>query len=424
MTDQAPSARSVLRLVERHRIVVSGLVMLGLLAGVGYGLSEPPRVTSTTLIVLPGSGRDMPTQVVIAGSTPVLAAAAGEAHVTEPLPVFQKQIQVKSLTANVLSISAQGTSASQAEASANAVGNSYVAFYAATNKGAAAQILEPASQATGTSLLAYVLLLALIGALAGALIAIMIAVALSRGDRRLRYRDDIADAIGVPVLASIKVSHPSDPGDWTKLLRSYRPSAVEAWQLRGALHQLGLADLGEAGPSSVGVLSLSEDRRALVIGPQLAVFAARLGIPTTLVIGAEQDADATGALRTACGALAGQAERLGNLSVRVRGQDGGTEPADVGLTVVVVVVDRQSPDAVRAVRTPATLLAVSSGAATAEQLAHVAASAFGARCPIAGIVVANPDPADRTTGRLPQLIRPAPRTPTRLLGTTTAGTRP
>jgi hypothetical protein len=424
MTDQAPSARSVLPLVRRHKIVVGGLVMLGLLAGVGYGLSEPPRLTSTTLIVVPGSGRDMPTQVVIAGSTPVLATAAGEAHVTEPLPVFQRQVRAKSLTANVLSISVQAATASQAEDAANAVASSYVAFYAATTKGAAAQILAPATQATGTSLLTYLLLLGLAGALAGALIGTLVAVLVSRGDRRLRHRDDIADAIGVPVMASIKVSHPSDPGDWTKLLQGYRPSAVEAWQLRGALHQLGQADLGEATPSSVGVLSLSDDREGLVIGPQLAVFAARLGIPTTLVIGAEQGADVSGALRTACAALAGQASRLENLSVCVRDQDGSTEPADVGLTVVVVVVEPESPDAVRGLRTPATLLAVSSGSATAEQLARVAASAFGARCPIVGIVVANPDPADRTTGRLPQLIRPAPRMPTRLLGTTTAGTRP
>lgn len=422
MTDQALSARSVLRLVRRHKVVISGLILLGLLVGAVYSAVEPPRLTATALIVLPGTVRDMPTQVVIAGSTPVLGAAARASHVAESLPAFQKQVQVKSLTSNILSISVQGTTARQAEDSANAVARSYAGFYAVTSKGAEAQILEPATVAPGTSRLASMLLAGLIGALAGAVIGIAIAVALSRGDRRLRNRDDIADAIGVPVLASIKASHPADPGGWTKLLCGYRPGAVEAWQLRGALHHLGLADLGRGTATSIGVLSLSGDRGALAIGPQLAVFAATLGIPTTLVIGSEHEQDATGPLRTACGALAGQPKPRGNLSVSVREQTSAVEFAEVGLTIVVGVVDRQAPDAVRALRTNTTLLAVSSGAATAEQLARVAASAFGAYCPIGGIAIADPDPADRTTGRLPQLIRPAQRTPTRVLGTN-AGTR-
>ena len=53
-----------------------------------------------------------------------------------------------------------------------------------------------------------------------------------------------------------------------------------------------------------------------------------------------------------------------------------------------------------------TVLAVSAGAATAEQLARVAASAADNGRDIAGILVANPDPSDQTTGRLPQLARP------------------
>ena len=42
--------------------------------------------------------------------------------------------------------------------------------------------------------------------------------------------------------------------------------------------------------SSVAVLSLSSDPGAFALGPQLAVFAASLGIPTALVIGPQQDA--------------------------------------------------------------------------------------------------------------------------------------
>ncbi len=54
-------------------------------------------------------------------------------------------------------------------------------------------------------------------------------------------------------------------------------------------------------------------------------------------------------------------------------------------------------------RTNATVLAVTSGAASAEQLARVAVSVSGDGRDITGILVADPDSTDRTTGRLPQL---------------------
>ena len=93
---------------------------------------------------------------------------------------------------------------------------------------------------------------------------------------------------------------------------------------------------------------------------------------------------------------------------------------DAALTVVVAVVDGQTPQVADTMRTTATVLGVSAGAATAEQLARVAVSAAADGREIAGILVADPDPADHTTGRLPQLARPAHRrAPTRLTGTTT-----
>ena len=51
------------------------------------------------------------------------------------------------------------------------------------------------------------------------------------------------------------------------------------------------------------------------------------------------------------------------------------------------------------------MLGVASGAVTAQQLARVAASAAADGRDIVGILVADPDPADQTTGRLPQLAR-------------------
>jgi hypothetical protein len=86
--------------------------------------------------------------------------------------------------------------------------------------------------------------------------------------------------------------------------------------------------------------------------------------------------------------------------------DGHLDQQVAGLSVVVAVVDGWAPRPAGLVRTDATVLGVSAGAATAEQLARVAASAAADGRHIAGILVADPDPADPTTGRLPQLARP------------------
>jgi hypothetical protein len=89
------------------------------------------------------------------------------------------------------------------------------------------------------------------------------------------------------------------------------------------------------------------------------------------------------------------------------------------LNVLVAVVDGQNPQVADTTRTTAAVLGVSAGAVTAEQVARAAASAAAAGRDIIGILVADPDPDDHTTGRLPQLSRPTHRRgPTRMTGTT------
>ena len=78
-----------------------------------------------------------------------------------------------------------------------------------------AQLLEPAMNATGTSLPIRLVLAGGLGALLGLLIGAVLTLALQRNDRRLLDRDEIANAIGVPVLTSIPVGHPSDAVGWT-----------------------------------------------------------------------------------------------------------------------------------------------------------------------------------------------------------------
>ena len=177
------------------------------------------------------------------------------------------------------------------------------------------------------------------------------------------------------------------------------------------------------GKWSFTVLSLSSDPRALALGPQLAVFAASQGIPTARrVIGpppARCDGDGL-SLRTMPAPRRRTSSKWpGNLQVVVSDEDEEVQ-GDATLAVIVAVVDSRKPQVPATMRTTATLLGVSAGAATAEQLARVAISAGSGGREITGILVADPDSADATTGRLPQLGRRGHRrTPTRVTGIAT-----
>lgn len=428
MSGQALDLKRSAHIVRRYKILVGVAAAVGLLAGAGYAFLNPPMFSSSALVVLPVSSDQIATQVVIADSDPVLSAALPNVGTAMSLTALRSHVQVKSLTGNALSFSAQGKTAAQSEAIADAVASSFVSYISSGGSPTGklpARMVAPAANATGSSLPLDLAITGVIGALLGALIGAIAALALGRGDRRLRGRDDIADAIGVPVVASIATGHPSDAPGWAKLIAEYEPGVIHAWSMRRALNQLGLVDLDLKGPSpdegaSVAVLSFASDRKALAVGPQLAVFAASLGIPTTLVIGPQQDENATASLRAAGIALAGRPEQgNGRLLVTAEGARESRQPPG-SLAVIVAVVDASTPKVTETMRAAVTVLGVSAGAATAEQLARVAVSAAATRRDIAGIIVADPDPADHTTGRLPQPARPAARRqPTRFTGSTT-----
>ena len=243
--------------------------------------------------------------------------------------------------------------------------------------------------------------------------------------------------LGYPSSRRSRLLTPPTAAGWTKLLKDYKPAAVHSWQLRTALHQLGMARPGsgrsasdgsgsspydrDSGHMSLLVLSLSSDSGALALGPQLAVFAASQGTPTSLVIGPQQDAAATATLRTACAApLSEELIHHGTLRI-ITYDEGGTDMRpDTALVIVVAVVDSRAPAMPDTMRTNATVLGVSAGAATAEQLARSAVVASFDGREIAGILVADPEPSDETTGRIPNPAGPArSRLPSRLRGVVT-----
>jgi capsular polysaccharide biosynthesis protein len=464
MSEQALDLRRSGQILRRHKILVGIVLILGALAGGVYAIANPPLLTSTALVILPQSAQAQQgaaviidgaadpytlTQQVIMTSNIVLRGAAPQVRPAMSLNKLRRDISVGILTPYVISVSAKGKVAADAEATANAVARSYLSYVDSASSPIGrvpAQLLEPATSATRAPLVP-LLVDVLAGAVAGLLIGVIIVLAIGRNDQRLRERDQIADSIGVPVLASVSVARPSDAAAWMKLLADYAPGAVDAWQLRKALHQLGLMGMSSADPRdggfSLAVLSLSTDRKALALGPQLAALAASVGIPTALVIGPAQDANTAATLRAACAAAAtgaagvkgaagaagakgaagagsGPPSRSRQLRVAVRDDPHVGDLPGAALTVVVAVVDGKAPRVADTMRTTATMLGVSASTVTAEQLARVAVSAAVDGREIAGILVADPDPADRTTGRVPQVARPGlRRMPTRMTGTTT-----
>jgi capsular polysaccharide biosynthesis protein len=270
MSEQALDLRGSVRIVWRHRILVALVSLLGLLVGGGLAELHPPMVTSRAVVVLPHSTASMATQVVIAGSDPVLSRAIPHVSPATSLAALRNEVQVRSLTTFLLAISAKGRTVVQAEGTANAVAKSYVSYIGSASSPVgrtSASVLEPASGAAGTGRFQQLAIYALLGLAVGLLLGIVAALVVGRADRRLRGRDEIANSIGVSVLASFPVGHPVDAAGWTKLLEHHEPGAMYAWRLRYAFQQLGIANATIKNGStednfSLTVVSLSSDPRS------------------------------------------------------------------------------------------------------------------------------------------------------------------
>ncbi len=423
MSDQPLDLRKALRIVRRHKIQVGAVTALGLLLGTGYALAMPPLYQSQAVVVIPlstaaegqpattpnGLSSGTETQVVVAGSTRVLTGALGNIHPSLTLAQLENDVDVSGVTDSLIGFTGKAKTAGQAESIANAVASSYVAYVGSPASPVGhvqAQVFESATSASGGDVGLSATIDGLAGLLVGALVGFVSALLRSRSDRRLRQRDEIANSIGVPVIADIPVAHPTDAPGWTRLLDEYEPGPVQAWRLRTVIEQLGITDMaanGARGATSLTILTLSTDAKAVALGPQIATFAASLGIPTALVIGPQQDKAAAATLRTACAADAG-IRRSKPLRVVVS-DDGRFNDPRAALVVVVVVVDGRSPKMPDTMTTTATLLGVSSGGGTAEQLASAATAAVADGHDIVGILVADPDQEDKTTGRIPRLGR-------------------
>lgn len=278
--------------------------------------------------------------------------------------------------------------------------------------GVDASIIQDASPGKRPGLVGRFMVNMLLGLAAAVVIAAIFLLVFGRRDRRLRYRDEIADAVGTTVIASIRSRAPRAVAGWTSLLEGYDPGAVDSWALRQALRQLVLgesaigsrqADRSEGAvrpAASITMVTMSDDPRALAMGPQIAAYAASVGVRTRLVIA--QRHEAADALWAACSRVRGDEEVRPGLFVSTRPDEQSDEQHEVDLTIVLAVVDRGKPELLDLPGATLTILAVSAGSATAEDLARTAVKADDAGSRIGGIIVADPDNLDRTTGRLLQ----------------------
>ena len=273
----------------------------------------------------------------------------------------------------------------------------------ASSASAGASVIQPATTATGPSTARRLLVWAPLGALICTVLAIAVLLATARRDPRVGLRDEIADAVGSPVLAAVRSRPQSSVAGWSTLLETYEATPVESWAFRQVLRGMVPADReqdskGEprAGgkvdhPQSITMVSLSGDGRGLAVGPQLAAFASSLGIATRLVTAVGHDRAAT--LWAACAADRTAPPRPGLFVGEVL--DGEA----IDLTIILVVVDRRQPDLGDAPTAAATVLSVAAATATEQELARVAVAVDDAGRRIDGIVVADPDRTDRTSGR-------------------------
>jgi capsular polysaccharide biosynthesis protein len=270
--------------------------------------------------------------------------------------------------------------------------------------GPSASIIVQPTPAKRTDLVLWTTVAMLLGAVLTLGASTIVVSSLSRRDRRLRTRDEMADAIGSAVIGSVKAHPQRSAAGWAVLLERYEPSVTEAWSLRQALDHVGLGDLTRRSGQAVKraeqarsrvltLVTLSDDPRGLAVGPQLASHAASLGLRTRLVT--KQGHESSSVLWAACSSLRRDDEVRPGLHVDTRRRRGRDD-----LTVELVVIDRRDPQFINLDSNAVTLLAVASSTATAEDLARAAVAAYEAGGRISGVIVADPDSLDRSTGRL------------------------
>jgi capsular polysaccharide biosynthesis protein len=174
----------------KARVAVSDVfVVLGICAGFVFAAFGPQTYTSQTLVRIASpltAHVSTATEVVIAGSEPVLTGAMQRIGHPVALASLRREVTVRGMADGVISISAQGPTAASAEDTASAVAYSFTAYdsKAKANGPVQALLLAPAVTASQAPLSHRALVPCGLGGLIGAVTG-GLTVAISR---RFRMR--------------------------------------------------------------------------------------------------------------------------------------------------------------------------------------------------------------------------------------------
>jgi hypothetical protein len=209
--------------------------------------------------------------------------------------------------------------------------------------------------------------------------------------------------VSAPVLASLETPRRISARSCRAMLEGWEPRPLQSWGLRQACTQLGVLRDGER--ATVVVVGLPDDVAGPLVAAQLAIFGASTRVQTALVVTTQHPTAAH--LRAACHKGKRATDLRPYLSTRTdaagagHGDGGGDGKREAALTIMLVIADA---DLSTIPHGATTTLAVSAGFASADTLAATALACQDAGHPVEGVLLANPDPADVTSGGLP----PAP----------------
>jgi hypothetical protein len=187
MSQLAAELRSSRQVPRRYGILIGAAVTAGLLTGGVAASFGSAMVSSTAQVGLPLTSMTQADSVAFAESNIVMLNALNSG---EWLGNARGDIQVTSPTSATLSVTARAGSAGQAEAMANAVAESYISFSGAMGSPAGhipAQMLQPATSASGMTRDMRLLVGVLLGGASGLLIGVIAALANRRRLTLTRY---------------------------------------------------------------------------------------------------------------------------------------------------------------------------------------------------------------------------------------------
>jgi hypothetical protein len=177
MSQQTSDLSRFVQIIERYRILIGLMALLGGLAGAVLAAMHPPGDTSRALVVF--AAPSCPAEGAICGG-PMFSPKYIQAAVVKEFP---NGVQIELVTGSVMSVSATAGTMAQAEANADAAVRTYIAYVGSLNylgEQPSARVLEPATAAAGTTPPKQVFGDALLGAVFGALAGVITALASSR----------------------------------------------------------------------------------------------------------------------------------------------------------------------------------------------------------------------------------------------------